>query len=223
MLTRLARPIPLEPRGIDQVGGSLAPGAHLPRPCLRPRGIQELDPSPWRRCGTSQSLGGGLDPAGNLRPPVGEVIGHFKGNGDKLDPTSSSFTHQCRNSGHEASCLAGKDQLNGFALALVSTLINENAEGDISLPRPEVAIKLQNSDDTEIIKPDVTVCPLPHVVGHDTVAVIIGWGLCELARTWDITAANIEPIPLHPPLRNVRHGCPPSCYEHFFSTTQPTS
>src|SRR5687768_12943556 len=38
---------------------------------------------------------------------------------------------------------------------------------------------------------------------------IIGWRLCELARTGDITASHVEPIPLHPPLRHVSHGCPP--------------
>ena len=38
--------------------------------------------------------------------------------------------------------------------------------------------------------------------------IIRGW-LCELARTRDVTASHVEPIPLHPPLRNLRHGQPP--------------
>jgi hypothetical protein len=43
------------------------------------------------------------------------------------------------------------------------------------------------------------------VVGQHAVAVIIGGWLCELARTRDIAASHVEPIPLHPPPRNVRH------------------
>jgi hypothetical protein len=38
--------------------------------------------------------------------------------------------------------------------------------------------------------------------------IIRGW-LCELARTRDVTASHVEPITLHPPLRNLRHGRPP--------------
>jgi len=94
-------------------------------------------------------------PAGNLGPPIGEIIGHFKGNRYKLDPTSS-IAHQSRDFGHEAARLTGKDFLDSFALVLVGKLVNENAECDFGLS-PEVAIDPQHGDDTETIKPHITI------------------------------------------------------------------
>ena len=93
----------------------------------------------------------------------------------------------------------------------VGTLIDVEAERQLRLPRPEVAIKLRDREDIETVKPDVPVLPLTDVVGQDAVAMIIGWWLCELARARDVAASHVEPIPLHPPLRNVRHGWTPSC------------
>ncbi len=103
---------------------------------------QELDASPRRRGGTRQRLGSRDHLAGDLGAPLGEVMGHFKGNRHKLQPPDF----------------------------------------------PEI--------------------------GQHAFAVIVRWWLCELARTRDIAASNIEPITLHPPLRNVRHGWPPFCQEN---------
>src|SRR4029453_1510209 len=44
--------------------------------------------------------------------------------------------------------------------------------------------------------------------------VIVRRWLCELARTRDVAASHVEPIPLHPPLRNLRHGWPPFYQEN---------
>src|SRR5262249_42639497 len=132
----------------------------------------------------------------------------------KLDPLPTC-PHQGRHFGHEASCLTRKDLLDGFALALVGPLINEDTVRDRRLPSPEIAVKPQYSNDTETIKPDAAVGPLTDMIGHDAVAVIVGWGLSELAGTGNVTTANVKPIPLHPPLRNVRHSCPPCCQENL--------
>ena len=91
-------------------------------------------------------------------------------------------------------------------MPLVGTLIDVEAERQLRLPSPEVALKLRDSEDIEAVKPDVPVLPLTDVIGQDAVAMIVGWWLCELARTRDIAASHVEPITLHPPLRNVRHG-----------------
>jgi hypothetical protein len=94
-------------------------------------------------------------------------------------------------------------------LPLVGTLIHIEAERQPRLPSPDVAIKLRDSEDVEAVEPDAPVGPLTDVVGQDAFTVIVGWWLCELARTRDVTASHVEPIALHPPLRNVRHGCTP--------------
>jgi hypothetical protein len=94
-------------------------------------------------------------------------------------------------------------------LPLIGTLIDVEAERQPRLPSPEVALKLADREDIEAIKLDVPICTLADVVGKQAVAVIVGWWLCELARARDVAASHVEPITLHPPLRNVHHGCPP--------------
>jgi len=94
-------------------------------------------------------------------------------------------------------------------LPLVGTLVDVEAERQLRLPRPEVALKLRDGEDIEAVKPEVPVLPLTDVVGQNAIAMIVAWWLCELARTRDVAASNVEPIPLHPPLRNLRHGCTP--------------
>jgi hypothetical protein len=60
------------------------------------------------------------------------------------------------------------------------------------LPRLEGAVKLPDREDIE------AVCTLVGVVGQHAIAVVVGGGLCELARTMDVAASHVEPILLHP-------------------------
>ena len=94
-------------------------------------------------------------------------------------------------------------------MPLVTTCINIEAKRQPCLPGPDVAIKLRDREDIEAVQPDAPVLPLTDVVGQDTFAMIVGWWLCELARTRDVAASHVEPIPFHPPLRNVRHDRTP--------------
>jgi hypothetical protein len=87
--------------------------------------------------------------------------------------------------------------------------INVKTKRRVSLPRPDVAIKLRDRENIEAVEPDIPILTLADVIGQDAFAVIVRGWLCELARTWDVTASHVEPIPLHPPLRNLRHGWPP--------------
>jgi hypothetical protein len=91
-------------------------------------------------------------------------------------------------------------------LPLVGTRIDVEAECQLRLPRPEVAIKLPDREDIEAVKAHVPVFTLADVVSQHTVAVIVGRWLCELARTRDVAASHVEPITLHPPRRNICHG-----------------
>jgi hypothetical protein len=111
--------------------------------------------------------------------------------------------------------------LEGVALPLVSTRINVEAKRQPRLPGPDVAIKLADGEDIEAVKPDVPVLPLTDMIGQDAFAMIVGWWLCELARTRDIAASHVEPIPCHPPLRNVRHERTPFFQENFSAPCSP--
>src|SRR6266446_912643 len=212
MLTGLAGPVPLEPIGLHVVGRGLAPGCHLSRSHFGARGVQELDACPRRRGGTRQRLGSRDHFAGYLGAPIGEVMGHFKGNRHKLQPTD--FPDQGGKGGHEAARLPRKDPLERVALPLVGPRIDVETERRVGLPSPDVAIKLRDSDDIEAVNPDVPIRTLADVIGQHAFTVIVRWWLCELARTRDVAAAHVEPIPLHPPLRNVRHGRAPFCQEN---------
>ena len=94
-------------------------------------------------------------------------------------------------------------------MPFVGTCIEVEAERRVSLPSPDVAIKLRDREDIEAIKPDVPIRTLADVIGQHAFAVVVRWWLCELARTRNVAASNIKPIPLHPPLRNLCHGCTP--------------
>src|SRR5262247_3999907 len=92
--------------------------------------------------------------------------------------------------------------------------INVKTKRRVSLPRPDVAIKLRDREDIEAVQPDIPILTLADVIGQDAFTMIIcGW-LCELARTRDVAASHVEPIPFHPPLRYFRHDWPPFYQEN---------
>jgi hypothetical protein len=207
--------------GIDLIGSGLAPASDLPRSHFRPWRVQELDTGSRRYSRPRQGLGRRDDLAGDLGAPVGQILGYCKANRYKLKPTD--FPDQCGNSGHEAARLPRKDLLEGVALPLVGPRIDVEAQRQPRLPGPDVAVKLADGEDIEAVEPDVPVLPLTDMVGQDAFAMIVGWWLCELARTRDIAASHVEPIPLHPPLRNIRHGEPPFFQDNLFSIMPPAS
>src|SRR5260370_24583409 len=62
----------------------------------------------------------------------------------------------------------------------------------------------------------MAVCTLADVVGHYAFAVIVCWRLCELARTRDVAATNVEPVATHPPIRYVGHRRAPCATSALF-------
>ena len=106
-------------------------------------------------------------------------------------------------------------------MPLVGTHINVEAKRQPCLTSPDVAIKLRDREDIEAVKPDAPVGPLTDVVGQDAFTIIVGWWLCELARTRDVTASHVKPVPLHPPLRNVCHACTPFLQENVAAPCRP--
>jgi hypothetical protein len=108
-------------------------------------------------------------------------------------------------------------------LPLVGTHINVEAKRQPCLTSPDVAIKLRDREDIEAVKPDAPVGPLTDVVGQDAFTVSVGWWLCELARTRDVTASHVKPVPLHPPLRNLCHACTPFFTGKYCNAMPPAS
>jgi hypothetical protein len=106
-------------------------------------------------------------------------------------------------------------------LPLVGTHIDLEAKRQPCLTSPDVAIKLRDREDIEAVKPNAPVGPLTDVVGQDAFTVIVGWWLCELARTRDVTASHVKPVPLHPPLRNICHACTPFFQENVAAPCRP--
>jgi hypothetical protein len=166
-----------------------------------------LDARPRRCGGTRQRLGSRDHLAGDLGAPIGEVLGHFEGNRHKFEPTD--FPNQSGKAGHEAARLPRKDLLKCVALPRVGTCIDVETERRVGLPRPDIAVKLRDREDIEAVQPEVAIRTLADVISQDAFTMIVRGWLCELARTRDVTASHVEPIPLHPPLRNLRHGPPP--------------
>jgi len=76
------------------------------------------------------------------------------------------------------------------------------------LPGPYVAVERGNRNDAKPVEPEVAVSALADMIGEDTFAMIVCRGPCELARARNIAPSDVEPIALHPPLRNVRHNVP---------------
>jgi hypothetical protein len=148
-----------------------------------------------------------VPPFGVFYSLLGEIIGHLKRDGHVFDP--ADLAHQVGKSGHEPACLARKDHLQGFPLAGVSAFVDEEAKRHLGFASPDDAIKRPDANDIEIVQADVTVCACTDVIGQNAFTMIVGWRLCELARTWDITPSNVEPITLHPPLRSVSHRSTP--------------
>ncbi len=94
-------------------------------------------------------------------------------------------------------------------MLLISMRINVEAKRHPRLSSPNVAVKLRDGEDIETVKSDVSILAFANVIGEQTFAMIVRWRLCELARTRDVTASHVEPITLHPPLRNVCHDRTP--------------
>jgi hypothetical protein len=55
--------------------------------------------------------------------------------------------------------------LKGFALPLVGALIDVEAERYLSLPSPDVAIKLADGENIKPVQPEVPISALADVVG----------------------------------------------------------
>jgi hypothetical protein len=91
-------------------------------------------------------------------------------------------------------------------LPLVSSLIDEKTHSRLGLAGPDVAFELSEAHQTQSIKPNVAVMALPDMPGKHAGARIVGGCLSELARTWNVAAAYVEPIADEAPMRDAAHN-----------------
>jgi hypothetical protein len=80
---------------------------------------------------------------------MGQIVGYGEGNRYKLYPTD--FANIFGQGGHEASRLARKNPLESLALLLVRPDIEVEAQGELCLSCPNVAVKLTDSKDIEAV------------------------------------------------------------------------
>ena len=93
-----------------------------------------------------------------------------------------------------------------MTLTAVGAFIDENAKCDVRCSAPKIPIEHRDVDGVEAVQPEITEGALMDVVRQNPLAVIVGWRLCELARAGDVTASNVEPVALNPPVKNLRHS-----------------
>lgn len=74
---------------------------------------------------------------------------------------------------------------------------------------PEVAGEGTESNHTEPRQLGRAIAALVDVPGEDAFTSVVGRRLCKRAGAWDVAPANVEPIALGVPLRNVSHRRPP--------------
>src|SRR5205807_4545815 len=74
---------------------------------------------------------------------------------------------------------------------------------------PDIALEVAERHDVEPIERDAAVTALSYVPDQDAVAFAERRWLGEFARTGDVALADVEPVTLGLPLRNVcHHGSP---------------
>src|SRR6185295_17093973 len=155
-----------------------------------------------RRAG--QRLGAPLRLPGNLHPPVGEIVGDLEVDRGELDP--AHLLDQLREAGGPAAGLTAPDRLNGLALTVVGSLVDEEPHRGVDgLAGPDVPFKAADSHYVERVERDVAVVSLADVPGEDAVALPFVWCLGESADTGDPAPADVEPVAAESPARNLGH------------------
>jgi len=89
--------------------------------------------------------------------------------------------------------------------ALIGAGIDEKTHRDVCLASPDVSLEGRDTDDVKTIKTHVPIRSLANMVGKNALTPVVRWRLGELAGTGDVAATDVEPVTLHPPLRNVSH------------------
>src|SRR5205814_4586426 len=109
--------------------------------------------------------------------------------------------------GHPAARLPAPDGLYRLLLSGIGTVVDVDRHLRLRTG-PEVAGEGAQRDHAEAGQVDGPVAALVDVPGQDAFAGVVGWRLREGARAWDVALADIEPIALGAPLRNVSHDRP---------------
>src|SRR5215472_13710838 len=152
---------------------------------------------------TTDCLGTGDHFPGNLSPPRGQVISHFKFNGGILN--APDFSDELGEQAGPAARLTAKDHLQRFALTLVRALVDKDAQRYLCAG-PDVTSKTTQPQYVKTCEWNSAVAAFADMPGENTIAVTIGRWLGKVAGTRNSAFTSVEPIPLDTPLRNIGHG-----------------
>jgi hypothetical protein len=162
-----------------------------------------LDPLTRRCRRPGQGLRSPDDPVWDLGSPEGKVVRDFKGDGDEFDPPK--FSDKSRKLGRPPAGFTGENPLQGLALLPVGCFIDEEAHCDRGLASPDVALKSSESDQVQIVEPDLAKITLSDMPCQHALAGVVRRGLGKLTGAGDIAAADIEPVASETPFRDRCH------------------
>jgi hypothetical protein len=136
----------------------------------------------------------------DLGSPVGQVAGDLKLDGRIVD--AADFTDELGKIGGESPGLAASDELERFALGLISALVDEQPQHYLRLSSPDIPDEVSETENVEPVQLDFAVVAVPDVIGKHPVAVPERWRLGKGAGAGDAALADIEPVSNHMPAWN---------------------
>src|SRR5512143_871736 len=207
VLARLSAAAPLEAEGVGAVNGRGSPRRDGIGADLGTGGIRRLAALPGQHRRPAERVRLRLHLAGNRRAPGPEIVRHLELDRDEVDAAELGDTP--RELRGPASGLAAEDRLQRVALPGVGARVDEDGHRRPGAG-PEIAFKVTERDDVESVERNLAVGALAHVPGENAVAVAERRRLGELARTGNVALADVEPVAVELPLRDVRHRAPPS-------------
>ena len=133
---------------------------------------------------------------------MGEVVGQLELDRRRLH--AADLADRLGEGARPPTGLAAEDRLQRLALGVVGAVVEVDPERRLRA-RPDVALELADRQDVEVVERHVAEAALADVVGEDADAMVVRRRLGELARAGDVAAADVEPIALGVPLRDVGH------------------
>jgi hypothetical protein len=174
---------------------------------LAPRWVVDLDEDPGRRGRSAERFAAGVHTAGDLRAPEREVVGDLEGDRDELD--AAHVGHDLGELGGPSAGVAAEDREQCLPLAFVGAFVDEDPDFGLTFTGPRVAGESAiERDDVEAGEFDITVPTFVDVPSHRAVAVAGRRRLGERTGARDAALADIEPLALGVPVRDIGHRAP---------------
>src|SRR5205807_4634150 len=120
-------------------------------------------------------------------------------------PELPAFGEQRSYESWKSSDMAAKNAGKHLRLALVGTVVDEDAGRPLGLPRPEIAFPSSHPDEAQIVEINIAVMAMSDVPEQHRLAEAVVRGLGEGAGARDSAAAIVEPFSGDVPAGNLGH------------------